>query len=107
MKPATHQRLTKRTLRELRGPYSQREAANAVGIKPEGYQQWELGTTQPSPESLRMLLDHYITWKKRYGQDPTPLVNRVLTMLFPDLPEPQPTEGEPPCHTHESPTQQG
>ena len=76
-------------LRELRGPYSQREAADVVKMKAEGYQQWELGTAQPSPESLRKLLDHYIAWKKRYGQDAQPLVDEVLRMLFTGLPEPE------------------
>lgn len=86
MKPGTAIRLTIRALRELRGPYSQAEAAKIVGISPESYQLWELGRSQPSPSSLRKLLEHYIAWKRAFGQDPQPTVNDVLTSVFPSLP---------------------
>jgi len=94
VKPGTAVRLTIRTLRELRGPYSQSEAAKLVGISPECYQLWELGRTQPSPSSLRKLLEHYVTWKRAFGQDPQTKVDEVLRSVFPCLPDQQPTEGE-------------
>jgi hypothetical protein len=56
-----------------------------MGVSPEVYQEWELGKAQPSPENLRKLLDHYIRWKKHYGQDPQPMVDEVLNMVFPPL----------------------
>lgn len=90
MKPATAIRLTVRTLRELRGPYSQAEAAQIVGISPESYQLWELGRSQPSPSSLRKLLEHYGKWKRGFGQDPQRTIDEVLLSVFPLLPDEQP-----------------
>jgi len=93
VKPATYIRLTKRTLRELRGPYSQRETATIMDVSPEVYQEWELGKAQPGPENLRKLLDHFIKWKKHYGQDPQPIVNEVISFLFPPITEPPAQSG--------------
>jgi transcriptional regulator with XRE-family HTH domain len=78
VKPATYKRVTKQLLRALRGPYSQRETADILGITPEGYQEWELGTAQPNPENFRALLDHYAKWMRHFGADPQPVIDKML-----------------------------
>ena len=82
MKRATAKRITIKALRDLRGPFSQREAADNIGTNPETYQQWELGRAQPGPENFRRLLDHYTKWMKHYGQDPQPTIDKMLALVF-------------------------
>lgn len=93
MKRGTAQKLTKSTLRELRGPYSQLECARAIGVTPTTVQDWDAGKSQPSPPSLRKLLDHYTLWQSHYRQDPQPLVDSVIKDILPQTPVPTPNRG--------------
>lgn len=80
-----------RTVRNLRGPFSQQEFADACDMNQQTISDYEVGHLTPRQPAFRKMLDHYITWAKKYGVDPAPLTQDVLEYLVDQPIEPEET----------------
>lgn len=79
--------------RILRGPYSQIELGDKIGVDPSAIFRWEGGSVTPQPEHLRSLLIHAVAWTK------------LLDLKLPDLLDEHSRRRRPP-HTHPNTTEQ-
>lgn len=72
----------RRIVKELRGPYTQQEAALAAGVSTDLIQDWEAGRTRPKKPALRKLIDHYVTWCRHFERNPEPTRTRAITLML-------------------------
>lgn len=63
-------RPSKQLFRVLRGPYSQDELARKLAVMNTTVQDWEARRTDPQPQYLRALMEHYRSWTRKMGVDP-------------------------------------
>lgn len=88
--PGTNQ--YRRIVKRLIGPYTQAEAALAVGTNVHNVQDWVAGRTRPSKPALRKLIDHFKLWSEHFGLPDKPTVDEAIRLLL-DTPDEQ-TEPE-------------
>ena len=56
-----------KTLRLLRGPFSQNTLATKLAIAQSTIVDWDSGKSIPSPDNLHALLTHFMTWTTDLG----------------------------------------
>jgi len=76
----TGKALAAKDFRLLRGPYTQTELAEKLGLRLPSIQQWENGEFAPSMGNLRALLKHYNDWT-------SDLAGPALDLILPQRPK--------------------